>query len=422
MSTDTIIGIRRRYLVLLGLRWLGPGFLAPLLVLVLLDRGLTLAQAGFLFAIYGITTAVLELPTGGLADALGRRTVLMASAILQVSLYVALLVAQSPEWFALGFAIAGASRALDSGPLDAWFVDRTRAIEPNASLRRGLSQGGALGAIALALGSIAGGLIPALTGGRIAAAIWVALAFGVVYMLAILALMHEPNRVGKGSVGAAMRQIPTVVRDGVQLGVQSRSLRLLLGASAGVGFALSGLELLWQPRFITLLGDDVSNTGTFGFILAGAFALAAAGSALAPWLTRRTGGDPRKAAFAGQFLMALIIVVLALAGHIAVAAIAFMSSYFALGLTNPLADELLHENVGEDVRTTVLSVRSMIQQIAAMVAALSLGVLAGSRGIPSAWIIVAVVVGVTAIFYLRVKIPDSRQELQAETALDTTGS
>ena len=95
---------------------------------------------------------------------------------------------------------------------------------------------------------------------------------------------------------------------------------------------------------------------------------------------------------------------------------------FALGLTNPLADELLHENVGEEVRTTVLSVRSMIQQIAAMVAALSLGVLAGSRGIPSAWIIVAVVVGVTAIFYLRVKIPDSRQELQAETALDTTGS
>lgn len=405
MSTDTIIGIRRRFLVLVGLRWIGPGFMAPLLVLVILDRGLSIAQAGMLFAIYGITTALLELPTGGLADVFGRRTVLGASAILQLAVYIALLFAPSFVWFAVGFAVAGTSRALDSGPLEAWFVDRTRVIEPNASLRRGLSQAGAVGAIALAVGAISGGLIPALTDGQIAAAIVVALGFGVVYLVAIVVLMSEPHRVGKGSVGSALRQVPMVVAEGVKLGAGNRSLRLLLGASIGVGFALAGLELLWQPRFIDLLGGDVSSTGPFGFILAGAFVLAAAGAALAPWLTRLLGGDPRRAAFAGQFLMALLILGLALAGDFAAAAVAFIASYFALGLHNPVADELLHENVASEVRTTVLSVRSMTQQIAGMIAALSLGMIANVRGIPFAWIVVAIVVGLTAFTFLRVDLP-----------------
>jgi hypothetical protein len=47
---------------------------------------------------------------------------------------------------------------------------------------------------------------------------------------------------------------------------------------------------------------------------------------------------------------------------------------------------------------------------------------AGSQGIPSSWIIVAVVVGFTAIFCLGVRIPDSHQEAQAETALDAAAS
>ncbi|MEA2058619.1 MAG: MFS transporter, partial [Actinomycetota bacterium] len=95
MNTATVAGIRRRFLVLVGARWLGPGFLAPLLVLVLRDRGFSLAEIGMFFAIYGITTAVLELPTGGLADALGRRNVLAASAVLQLVLYAMLLTVSS---------------------------------------------------------------------------------------------------------------------------------------------------------------------------------------------------------------------------------------------------------------------------------------------------------------------------------------
>jgi hypothetical protein len=313
-----------------------------------------------------------------------------------------LLVATSPIWFVVGFAIGGVSRALDSGPLEAWFVDRTRQIDPEASLRGGLSAGGVVSGATLAIGSIAGGLIPALTGGHIDLAVWAALGAGVIYLAAIFLLMtaHTGRH---GSVRTAFGRVPEVVAAGVRLGASSGSLRLLLGAAVGIGFALSGLELLWQPRFLDLLGDGTGGTGPLGFILAGAFAVAALGSALTPWLTRRLGSDPRRTAFAGQLLMAVAVVGLAAAGQIVIASAAFMAAYLALGLTNPVADELLHEQVTENVRTTVLSVRSMTLQGAGMVAGLTLGTLADSWGIPVAWIVTALILAVTSALYLRVE-------------------
>jgi uncharacterized membrane protein AbrB (regulator of aidB expression) len=98
-----------------------------------------------------------------------------------------------------------------------------------------------------------------------------------------------------------------------------------------------------------------------------------------------------------------------------------MAVYLALGLTNPVADELLHEQVSADVRTTVLSVRSMTLQGAGMAAGVSLGALADSWGIPAAWILTALVLGATSVFYLHVDLAQpSRRDgraIDAETSV-----
>lgn len=73
--------VRRRLLVLLALRWLPTGLMIPVLVLLLLERGLSLAQLGLAFAAQGFMVLVLELPTGGFADTLGRRRVLLLASV-----------------------------------------------------------------------------------------------------------------------------------------------------------------------------------------------------------------------------------------------------------------------------------------------------------------------------------------------------
>lgn len=60
-----------------ALRRFPTGLLIPALVLILLDRGFTLTQIGLIASVQGPVVLLLELLTGALADAVGRRPVLL---------------------------------------------------------------------------------------------------------------------------------------------------------------------------------------------------------------------------------------------------------------------------------------------------------------------------------------------------------
>ena len=122
----------RRYLVLTALRWLPPGLVFPVLIMLPLNRGLSLSELGLAAAMQGLVVFALELPTGGLADSLGRRPVLVLSTVVSIVSIGLFLVAHSFAAFAIAFALQGVYRALDSGPLDAWYVDAARSADPDA--------------------------------------------------------------------------------------------------------------------------------------------------------------------------------------------------------------------------------------------------------------------------------------------------
>ena len=97
---------RTRYLVLVGLRWLPTGLLIPVIVLLALSRGLSLTEIGLVFSLQGLVVLFLELPTGGLSDALGRRPVLILASLVGLVSLGLLYVADS----------VGAVRGLDDPP------------------------------------------------------------------------------------------------------------------------------------------------------------------------------------------------------------------------------------------------------------------------------------------------------------------
>ena len=110
----------------------------------------TLASAGI----------VLELPTGGFADAMGRRPVLVAAAAVNLVAGAVLILGTSFWTFAIGAALQGVFRALDSGPLEAWYVDTVHATEPEADVDQTLSAEGTVMGASMATGAvISGGLI-----------------------------------------------------------------------------------------------------------------------------------------------------------------------------------------------------------------------------------------------------------------------
>src|SRR5690606_40704984 len=68
-----------------------------------------------------------------------------------------MLFAYSFAALACAYSLQGAFRALDSGPLEAWFVDRILAADPKVRLDSALSGGSAM----LTVGSAAGALTAA---------------------------------------------------------------------------------------------------------------------------------------------------------------------------------------------------------------------------------------------------------------------
>jgi MFS family permease len=153
---------RRHYLILSALRWFPVGLVVPVMVLLFRARGLDLVEISILVACYGVTTAVCELPTGGLTDVVGRRPILVAAAVLFVAHALLHGLGQSLPVLAMGSIIGGLARALDSGPLQAWYVDAVHSVDPKADLKPGLARALAVEAAALGTGALAGGALVSL--------------------------------------------------------------------------------------------------------------------------------------------------------------------------------------------------------------------------------------------------------------------
>src|SRR5688500_8513823 len=101
---------RRVFLLLTLTRWFPVGLIVTVTTLLPLQRGLSVTEALTALSVTGLTVFVLELPTSGLADALGRRPLLIASGVLQVAAAVLFLTAQSFWAFALAAAVTGMFR------------------------------------------------------------------------------------------------------------------------------------------------------------------------------------------------------------------------------------------------------------------------------------------------------------------------
>ncbi len=75
--------------------WFMTGLLIPVLTLLLLKKGLSLFQVGIALGVYSGFAILFELPTGGLADSIGRKRVYLISLVVSFSAITSLLFAHS---------------------------------------------------------------------------------------------------------------------------------------------------------------------------------------------------------------------------------------------------------------------------------------------------------------------------------------
>ena len=416
----TAAAARRTLLLLSATRWFPVGLIIGLITLLMLERGLSLSQVAFAIAAQGIVLLVLELPTGGLADALGRRPVLIIAGIIAIVAAVIFVLAPSFPIFVLAWALQGIFRALDSGPLEAWYVDAAHAEDAHAPVERVLALAGTVLGLAIAVGALgSGGLVawaPVPGWSPLLLPFLVAIGINVVHLVLTIVLVRENRPVVAGSrwrraVGSA-REVPRTVAAGVGLLRTAPVLRSVVLVEVFWSVAMIAFETFNQVRLAELVGGEERAGAIIGPVSAVSWGLFAVGAALAGLASRWIG--VAWTALLARVLNGAFVVLMGLAAGPVGLITAFLAAYTLHGTAGPMHNTLLHRQAGPANRATVLSINSMVAGGAASLGLLVLGPLAEYTSTATAIVVAGAFSILGAVLYL----PARRDERERARTAD----
>lgn len=423
---DALARLDRGYLRSLALRWGATVLAMPVLVPLLQARGLDLAQVGLVLATFAAVTAAAEIPTGGLADAFGRVRATLVADALSIAWRIGAVFAHDLTGFVAAAALGGLARALQSGALDAWYVDARRRLAPAADLQRPLARAGTVSALAIGAATLVGGFLPLLgpalglesAQGAVALGLpfVAATVLGIVAMLATLPLRDaaagpaagraaaRPDRVFAGA-WRAWRAQPTLA-----------ALALVSGLGGGI---VTGYELLFPPELIARWSGAAAPAIGVGF--AGAFVASALGQALGG---RARGGAPAAGALGFAVVAAATLAALPVlpAPWSALAVIGTLwVAYGALGFTGPALGDAFHRRAPSAQRAVLLSVQSLLAYAVGVGASVGLGAVATAFGTAAAWTVVSVTAGALALALAAVWVGSAARPGASDAAVSPAG-
>jgi MFS family permease len=374
------------YFTLSGLYTLSAALIWGVNTLFLLSAGLSFLEVFIANAAFSAGMVVFEIPTGVVADTLGRRvSFLLSVSVLGVTtlMYVGLAqVEAGVVAFSLVSVLMGLGFTFYSGAMEAWLVDALHATGYHGLLDRVFARGQQITGAAMLVGTVGGGLLGQidLSIPYVVRAVLLAAVFVVAYLV-----MHDigftPRRVTASELPG---EVARNARAGVEFGWRQRSLRLLMLASAvQSGFMMWGFYAS-QPYLLELLDSDA--VWIAGFVAAGVALATIAGNQIVRFASRYCGRRTTLLVAAGA-VETCAAVGMGLTSSFWVAFPALLLVMGSTGVTGPVHSAYLHQVVPSEQRATVVSFDSMLSSVGGVGGQIGLGVLGEARSIASAFVV-----------------------------------
>jgi MFS family permease len=279
--------IQRTYYVLILGETLANSSIWGINTIFLLDAGLSNLQAFAANAFFTAGMVLFEVPTGIVADTIGRRfSYLLGIVTLTVStlLYVYLWqVEASFLWWAVVSVMLGLGFTFFSGAVEAWLVDALTATGFTGQLESVFGRGQIMSGIAMLTGSLGGGVLAAEFG--LGVPFFVRAGALALMFLVAFRLMHDigftPER-GERVLG----EVRKVASASIEYGWRVRPVKWLMLEAFFTGGVGIYVFYALQPYLLELYGDPdaYAVAGLVAAIVAGAQIL---GGIAAPWIRRR---------------------------------------------------------------------------------------------------------------------------------------
>ncbi len=351
------------------------------IVLAFVERGLSFSEIGLLVALRELTTNVLEVPSGVMADLLGRRRCMVMAFGAYVAAYLLLGLLVSLPAMAVGMLLIGFGDAFRSGTHKAMIFDwlSTQGREDDRvevyGSTRAWSQTGSAIAVPLAA------LVVVWRGGydEVFLLSAVPAALNLVNLATYPHALERPRR-----SDSSMRDTARSLWQAARSLWPRRSLRVLLLEAAGFSGLYRAMKDYLQPLLeaaalavpvLVVLDDTGRSAIMVGLVYGLLFGLSALASRHAHRVVARAGGLDRGARWIRIVVVGVFGLMLAgtLLGWAALTITAFVILALVHNLFRPVLVARFDAEAPAELGATVLSVESQATSLGAVVVAPVLG-------------------------------------------------
>ncbi|THB77295.1 MAG: MFS transporter [Desulfobulbaceae bacterium] len=364
------------YLYLIRLsKWLM--LIMPIVALFYNENGLSTFDIFLLQAVYSFSVAIFEIPSGYMADIIGRRTSLICGGILGTLGFAVLSISHDFSGFLIAELILGLGGSFISGSDSALLYDSLVVSRREHNYIRYEGRITALGNLAETAAAVGGGLIALWLGYR---GVYVAQTMIAAIAIPSSLLLIEPAR-KKLTERPSFSQIIEISKHALFKDLKLSSTIIL---SAATGTATLTMAWTAQIYFVAHGFTEVQITPLW-VLLNLCVAVVSASTAL---VVRKIG--TRKAILLIFVVMPLSYILMGIL-PIVPALIVLTLFYLVRGYATPLLRNLTNLNCESEIRATVLSIRSLLVRVCFTVGGPAIGYLAGKYTLDYALIIFGVV-------------------------------
>ncbi|MFV0351788.1 MAG: MFS transporter [Oscillospiraceae bacterium] len=337
------------------------GIIMPVLSLVLLAHGASMATLSLLLGAYSLTVIVAELPSGIMADVFGRKRLFMLSAVLYAGSFLLLLFSNSLLVLLGAMVLNGLGRAFSTGSIDALAIDQ--AVENGTPMEKVTARISMLESAGLAGGALLGGVLAGIGAGYFAnifaclclyTALFLATALGVKEDAVQIEIQNDHNAISK-----QIKNSFAIVR-------HKSVIKYLFAFSFLSGVALLLVETYWQPALIKLLAPE--------WLLGGVVFLGFAGSILGSKLSQALLSQKSATGWwlliIQKIITGAVLILLAAASTAPLFTGTYTLLYLLLGSSGVVENTLLNKEIESAQRASVVSLFSFIMQLGGLAASL----------------------------------------------------
>jgi MFS family permease len=393
---------QRVYLTLMLGNTLAASFIWGINTLFLLDAGLSNFEAFAANAFFTAGMVIFEIPTGVVADTVGRKaSYLLGTITLSVTtgLYWMLWLWHAPfVWWAIVSVLLGLGFTFFSGAVDAWLVDALTSTGYTGGLESVFGRGLVVTGIAMFAGSVLGGVIAQAS--NLGVPFLVRAGVLIVMFLFAFFVMKDLGFTPDHSMGP-LKATRNVLTQSVEHGLRKRSVRyVILSAPFASGVGIYAFYAL-QPYLLQLYGDK--SAYSIAGLAAAVLSLAqVAGGMLAPRI--RGLFARRTTAMIGASLASIVaLVVLGLNSFFLLAILLLVVWGFVFAAAGPVRQAYLNDMIPSKQRATVLSFDSLFGSLGGVFVQPALGRAADIWGYGTSLVIGGVVelIGIPFLFASR---------------------